>query len=121
MIQYKHERAIPLLSLLKVNTMDANNAHQYFNLAMCLPKARKGEALCALYNILQDDTFGDPAVAALLPEVMKALKDWLGTWSRSADSELIIAVSETIDTYCFDDDDICDLAWSYAWPYDRFE
>jgi len=97
--------------------MDANNAHQYFNLAMCLPKARKGEALCALYNTLQDDTFGDPAVAALLPEVMKALKDWLNQWSYNADSDLVIAVSETIDTYCFDDDSICDLAYSIAWPY----
>ena len=97
--------------------MDANNAHQYFNLAMCLPKARKGEALCALYNILQDDTFGDPAVAALLPEVMKALKDWLNQWSNNADSDLVIAVSETIDTYCFDDDEVCDLAYCYAWPY----
>ena len=100
--------------------MDANNAHQYFNLAMCLPKARKGEALCALYNTLQDDTFGDPAVAALLPEVMKALKDWLNQWSNNADSDLVIAVSETIDTYCFDDDGICDLAYSFTWPYGSY-
>jgi hypothetical protein len=97
--------------------MDANNAHQYFNLAMTLPKARKGEALCALYNTLQDDVFGDPATAALLNEVMKALKHWLETWHMSADGDLIIAVSETIDTYCFDDDEVCDLAYCYAWPY----
>ncbi len=100
--------------------MDANNAHQYFNLAMTLPKARKGEALCALYNSLQDDVFGDPAVAALLDEVMMALKDWLATSTRGADRDLIFAVSETIDTYCFDDDEVCDLAYCYAWPYGAY-
>ena len=96
--------------------MDANNAHEYFNLAMCLPKARKGEALCALYNIIVNDELGDPAMVALLPEVMKALKDWLNAWSNSADGDLVIAVSETIDTYCYDGDEVCDLAYSYAWP-----